>query len=100
MGREKKYLANANEYLAFLYVGSTFVETRQETGRRAHSGIRHGLLHVRNGLCCTSIRVISYNDVGIATGDNFIEHGQDVIILFQSCRIGCGSYEDEMILNG
>ena len=42
--------------------------------------------------------VISYSDVRIATSDNFIEHRQDVIILFQSCRIGCGSYEDEMIL--
>jgi hypothetical protein len=49
---------------------------------------------------CYCASVISYIDIGIATSDNFIEHSQDVITLFQSCRIGCGSYEDEMILNG
>ena len=51
-------------------------------------------------LLCTLVKVFSYKDIGVATSDNFIEHCQDVIILFQSCRIGCGSYEDEMILNG
>ena len=35
---------------------------------------------------------ISYIDIGVATSDNFIEHGQNVIILFQFGRIGCGSY--------
>ena len=39
-GRKIKYLADANEYLAFLDVGSALVETRQEPSRRAHSGIR------------------------------------------------------------
>ena len=43
--------------------------------------------------------MISYNDVGGATSDNFIEHGINVIVVFQSCRIGSGSCEDEMILN-
>ena len=47
-----------------------------------------------------AVEVISYIDVGITTSDNFIEHGQDVVILFQSCRIGYGSYEEEMVLNG
>ena len=49
--------------------------------------------------CKTVVANDSYNDVGIAASDNFIKHGQDVIILIQICRIGCGSYEDEMILN-
>ena len=55
---------------------------------------------VRRPCYCTSKGVISYNYVGVATSDNFIEHGQDVVILFQSCRIGCGSYEDKVILPG
>jgi hypothetical protein len=68
------------------------------TGRTSGSG---GVccLHVRRLCYRTGKGVIPYNDVGVATSDNFIEHGQDVIILFQSCRIGCGSYKDEMILN-
>lgn len=38
-GGEINYLADANEYLAFFYVGSTPVVTREESSSRAHSGI-------------------------------------------------------------
>ena len=42
--------------------------------------------------------VISYNNVGVATGNNFTKHSQNIIILIQSCRITDGSYKDEVIL--
>ena len=54
-------------------------------------------IHVRTAFAI--VLMISYSDIGVATSDNFIEHGENIIILFQFCRIGCGSYEDEMILD-
>ena len=43
----EKNLAGANEYLAFLDVGSTLVETRQEPSSRAHMDIRYELSPLR-----------------------------------------------------
>ena len=97
-GREKKitWPMLMNIWLSLMFVALLSKRDRNRVaGRTWGSG----------GNCVTTfktvfaIEVISYIDIGITTGHNFIEHGQDVIILFQSCRIGCGSYEEEMILN-
>ena len=88
-----------NIWLSLMLVALLSKRDRNRVAGRT-SGSGGVYIHVRRLCYCISKGVISYNDVGIATSDNFIEHGQDVITFFQSSRIGCGSYEDKMILNG
>ena len=47
----ERYLADGSEYMVFLDVGSTLIETRQEPSSWAHGGIRWNLLYT----CKTSL---------------------------------------------
>jgi hypothetical protein len=102
VGREKKYTwpMLMNIWLSLMLVALLSKRDRNRVAGRTLGSGGVCYMHVSRLCYCASKGVISYNDVSIATSDNFIEHGQDVIILFQYCRIGCGSYEDEVILNG
>ena len=90
-----------NSWLSLMLVALLSKRDRNRVGGRTLGSGGVCYKHVRWSFVTVLVKgVISYDDVGVATSDNFIEHGQDVIILFQSCRIACGSYEEEMILNG